>query len=103
MAVLPYFFELQKRIDLTFADDYHKRVFGFISEFLLYVWVTARGLRAFECRVAIIGEKMETREVKDKMALFFRKRRSRCESVFCGMFESKTGCINGSVGYYGGV
>ncbi|MDE6220862.1 MAG: DUF4422 domain-containing protein, partial [Lachnospiraceae bacterium] len=31
------FFELQKRIDLTFEDDYHKRVFGFISEFLLYV------------------------------------------------------------------
>ena len=26
------FFELQKRIDLTFEDDYHKRVFGFISE-----------------------------------------------------------------------
>ena len=68
------FFELQKRIDLTFADDYHKRVFGFISEFLLYVWVTVRGLRAFECRVAIIGEKMETREVKDKMALFFQKK-----------------------------
>lgn len=66
------FFELQKRIDLTFVDDYHKRVFGFISEFLLYVWVTARKLRAYECRVAIIGEKMETREIKDKMAVFFR-------------------------------
>ena len=65
------FFELQKRIDLTFEDDYHKRVFGFISEFLLYVWVTVRGLKAFECRVAIIGEKMETREIKDKMAEFF--------------------------------
>ncbi len=65
------FFELQKRIDLTFEDDYHKRVFGFISEFLLYVWVTAKGLKAYECRVAIIGEKMETREIKDKMAEFF--------------------------------
>lgn len=68
------FFELQKRIDLTFEDDYHKRVFGFISEFLLYVWVTARELKAYECRVAIIGEKMETREIKDKMAEFFAKR-----------------------------
>lgn len=27
------FFELQKRVDLTFADDYHKRVFGFVSSF----------------------------------------------------------------------
>lgn len=65
------FFELQKRIDLTFEDDYHKRIFGFISEFLLYVWVTVRGLKAFECRVAMIGEKMETREIKNKMAKYF--------------------------------
>ncbi len=67
-------FELQKRIDLTFEDDYHKRVFGFVSEFLLYVWVTARKLKAYECRVAIIGEKTETREIKEKMAEFFSKK-----------------------------
>lgn len=68
------FFELQKRIDLTFEDDYHKRVFGFISEFLLYVWVTANHLKAFECRVAMIGEKKETREVTKKMADFFYRK-----------------------------
>ena len=68
------FFELQKRIDLTFEDDYHKRVFGFISEFLLYVWVTAKRLRAYECRVAVVGEKKETKEVAAKMAEFFQKK-----------------------------
>ncbi len=68
------FFELQKRIDLTFEDEYHKRVFGFISEFLLYVWVTANQYRAYECRVAIIGEKKETSEVTSRMADFFEKR-----------------------------
>lgn len=67
-------FELQKRIDLTFEDDYHRRVFGFISEFLLYVWVKVRKLNACECRVAIIGEKMETREIKERMALFFAQK-----------------------------
>lgn len=67
------FFELQKRIDLTFEDDYHKRVFGFISEFLLYVWVNVRDLKAYECRVAIIGEKTETREIKMQMAQFFKQ------------------------------
>lgn len=76
------FFELQKRIDLTFADDYHKRVFGFISEFLLYVWVTARKLKAFECRVAIIGEKKETNEVTVKMADFFQKRDAAGAKVY---------------------
>lgn len=68
------FFELQKRVDLTFADDYHKRVFGFVSEFLLYVWVTAKGLRAYECRVAIIGEKKETNEIITQMRRFFAQR-----------------------------
>lgn len=68
------FFELQRRIDLTFEDDYHKRVFGFISEFLLYVWVTAKELSAYECRVAVIGEKKETNEIKEQMQRFFEKR-----------------------------
>lgn len=67
-------FELQKRIDLTFEDDYHRRVFGFISEFLLLVWVRTRGLQVLECRVAIIGDKTETREIKEQMAVYFRKR-----------------------------
>lgn len=67
-------FALQKRIDLSFTDDYHRRVFGFISEFLLYVWVTANQYRAFECRVAVIGEKKETHEVTAKMAAFFEKK-----------------------------
>ncbi len=68
------FFALQKRINLSFADDYHKRVFGFISEFLLYVWVTVNQCRAFECRVAVIGEKKETHEVTAKMATFFKNK-----------------------------
>lgn len=70
-------FALQARIDLNFADDYHRRVFGFISEFLLYVWVTVRGLRAYECRVAVIGEKKETGEVTEKMRKFFREKDAR--------------------------
>lgn len=65
-------FELQKRIDLTFEDDYHRRVFGFISEFLLYVWVRAKGLSALECRVAVIGEKKEINEIRTQMRRFFK-------------------------------
>ena len=63
------FFEVQKRIDMeTDEDSYHKRVFGFISEFLLYVFTTVKGLKVYECKVGMIGEKAETREMKQHLA-----------------------------------
>jgi hypothetical protein len=65
------FFEVQKRISLENGeDDYHKRVFGFISEFLLLVWTTVRGLKVCECKVGMIGEKAETREMKERLAQY---------------------------------
>lgn len=68
------FFEVAKRIDLeTDEDDYHKRVFGFISEFLLLVFVTTKNLKVYECKVGMIGEKAETHEVKERLAEYFRK------------------------------
>ena len=58
------FFELEKRIDVSSYDEYHKRVFGFLSEQLLLVWITARGLTVYESRVGISEEKAETKEFK---------------------------------------
>lgn len=57
-------FELEKRIDVSSYDEYHKRVFGFLSEQLLLVWITARGLTVYESRVGISEEKAETKEFK---------------------------------------
>lgn len=67
-------FALQERINLDFEDDYHRRIFGFVSEFLLYVWITVKQLKAYECRVAVIGEKVETREIKKKMKEYFKNK-----------------------------
>lgn len=83
------FFELQKRIDLTFEDDYHKRVFGFISEFLLYVWVTAKKLSAYECRVAIIGEKKEINEIRKQMRSFFRNKDAAGAGAYFSQYLKK--------------
>lgn len=44
--LFPVLFELEDYVDLTGADDYRRRLYGFLSERLLNVWVSARGLRA---------------------------------------------------------
>lgn len=68
------FFEVQKRIEIDSYDDYHKRVFGFISEILLLVWITQRKLSFCECKVGMIGEKKETIEIKRHLAELFRQK-----------------------------
>ena len=69
------FFEVQNRMNMeTGEDDYHKRVFGFISEFLLLVWVTRKQLTVYECKVGMLGEKAETKELKEKLAEYFLRK-----------------------------
>lgn len=62
--LFPIFFELEKVIDVEHYDAYHKRVFGFLSEQLLMVWVQARNLKVYESRVIVTSEKAETVELK---------------------------------------
>ena len=64
-------FEVQKRVKVEEEDSYHQRIFGFISEFLQYVWITYEQLSVYECMVGMLGEKAEVTEVKHRLSDYF--------------------------------
>lgn len=66
-------FELEKRVDISRYDDYNKRLFGFVSEFLQTVWIEVNQLKVFECMVGMTGEKFETRQLRRELAEFFAR------------------------------
>lgn len=64
-------FEVQHRIDTTGYDHYRKRVFGFLSEFLLTVWIEKNKIKVYESNVGMSAEKQETAEIKKRLSHYF--------------------------------
>ena len=69
------FTEAEKIIDTSGYDQYHRRVYGFLSEQMLMAWVRHHGLRVLELEVAITSEKAETVELLSEIAGYLAKER----------------------------
>ena len=65
-------FEVQKRVNADLYDNYQKRIFGFISEILLYVYLKHNNLKVACCKVGLIGEKKETALMKQQLCEYFK-------------------------------
>ena len=59
------FLEAGEEIDVSSYDNYHKRVYGFLSEQMFYVFAMANHLNLCEVSVGVSAEKAETKELKE--------------------------------------
>jgi hypothetical protein len=84
------FFKMEPQMDFSGYDDYHKRVFGFLSEFLLKVYVIVNDLKVHESVVGMVGEKKETIEVKNRLAeLIMEKKLAEAKEYFLGFLKKR--------------
>lgn len=65
-------FELEKHVDMTGYTPYEQRLYGFLSERLLNVWVAHNGLRVCTVRV-----KNTQQTAKQALRLFARRQKNR--------------------------
>ena len=77
------FAEASEEIDASGYDDYHKRVYGFLSEQMFYVFALANDLHCCEVMVGFSGEKAETKELKEQLrGLLADNRREAAARLF---------------------
>lgn len=68
------FLEASGDIDVSGYDNYHRRVYGFLSEQMMYIYVMKHGLCYCEAAVGISEEKAETKELKEKLTQCMKQR-----------------------------
>ncbi len=88
--LFPIFAALEKRVDLSGYDDYHRRVFGFLSEQLLIVWIKHNRLSYYEADFGLSHEKAETLYLKQEIQrLLYAEDVSGAYHTFCDTLEKR--------------
>ncbi len=83
-------FDLAKKdIDVSGYDEYHRRVYGFLSEQLIFVWVKSKGLVYREIPVGLTREKAETSELKEALRDEIRKGDRECAKRALSIFRTQ--------------
>lgn len=67
------FVEASGDINVSGYDDYHKRVYGFLSEQMFYVYALKNNLTLVECSVGVSSEKAETKELTEELKMLLEK------------------------------
>lgn len=76
--LFPVLFEAEKRVDLTGYNDYQKRIFGFMAERLLTVWLTKhREYRVQPCKIGLWGEKAEKKELFSVISSYLKEGKAK--------------------------
>lgn len=66
--LFPLLFEAERRLDISSYDEYAARVYGFLSERLLLVFIKKEGLKVHELSEGVNSEKAETVDLIERMS-----------------------------------
>ncbi|MBQ6258884.1 MAG: DUF4422 domain-containing protein [Lachnospiraceae bacterium] len=66
--LFPVLFEAERRLDISSYDEYAARVYGFLSERLLLVFIKKEGLKPYELSEGVNSEKAETVDLIERMS-----------------------------------
>lgn len=72
--LFPVLFEAEKELDISSYDEYAARVYGFLSERLLLVFIKKEGIRPYELSEGVNSEKAETADLIEKMSECVRRK-----------------------------